>query len=655
MKDMGMGILQRVRAVSLKQVTIKDSFWSTRERNVAETVVPYQWDALNDAIPGAEPSHTIDNFRIAAGDTEGDYYGMVFQDSDLGKWLETVGFVLSQKSNRQLEKIADEVIDLLGRAQQRDGYLNTYFTVKEPGARWTNLKEDHELYCAGHLMEAAVAYYDATGKKKFLDIMSRYADYIGTVFGVEEGKKPGYDGHPEVELALVKLYQATGKQAYLELSKFFVDERGQKPHFFDLEAKERESQGKSYKNKRMHDYYQAHLPVREQKTAEGHSVRAVYLYSAMADLAAEYNDLELLNVCKELWNDVVRTKMYVTGGIGSSAYEERFTVPFDLPNDRAYTETCAAIGLMLWAHRLQQIDMNRDYADVMELALYNGVLSGISLDGKSYFYVNPLEVWPETANFRDDMSKVKVTRQPWFGCACCPPNIARLISSLGQYIYAKDEDHSELYVHLYIGSKVELEIGGKPVTLNQQTQYPWDGQVSLELTMDELTEFSISLRIPGWCKDAKISINGQETELVINNNGYAQINRSWENGDLVELNLSMPVEIIRSNPKVRTNAGKAALQRGPVVFCLEEEDNGVNLQDIFLPNDIQLDTYFDAGLLGGVTVITGTGTRSEVKKDDNALYTTQNYQRVPAPIKAIPYFAWSNRTPGEMIVWICSQ
>jgi DUF1680 family protein len=643
---------KQMKAVSLKQVMIEDSFWSARERNVAETVVPYQWDALNDSIPGAEPSHTIENFRIAAGEVEGEYYGMVFQDSDLGKWLETVGFVLSKKRNPQLEKIADDVIDLLGRAQQPDGYLNTYFTVKEPGARWTNLKEDHELYCAGHLMEAAAAYYDATGKRKFLDIMSRYANYIGTVFGEEPGKIRGYDGHPEVELALVKLYQATGNKAYLELSKFFVDERGQKPHFFDLEEQARKAQGKSYKNKRLKDYYQAHLPVREQKTAEGHSVRAVYLYSAMADLAVDYNDKELFDACKMLWNDTVRTKMYVTGGIGSSSHEERFTVPFDLPNDRAYTETCASIGLMFWAQRMLQIDMHHEYADVMELALYNGVLSGISLDGKSYFYVNPLEVWPDTANFRDDMSKVKVTRQPWFGCACCPPNIARLIASLGQYIYSSDGDNKELYVHLYIGSKLELNIDGRAVQLNQQTNYPWDGKAALEISLEQPSEFSIALRIPGWCKYAKVYINGQETEVPDNGNGYAQISRLWENGDRIELNLAMPVEIVRSHPKVRANAGKIALQRGPIVFCLEEEDNGPNLQDIIIPNDAQLDVQFDEGLLGGVTVITGTGTRSDVKEDDDALYSTDIYNRVPAPIKAVPYFAWSNRTPGEMTVWI---
>lgn len=649
---------QPLKAVSLKQVSIEDAFWSSRRKNVVETVVPYQWQALNDEIPGAEPSHTIENFRLAAGEAEGDYYGMVFQDSDLGKWLETVGFVLSGRRDPQLEQIADDVIDLLERAQQPDGYLNTYYTVKEPGKRWTNLRDNHELYCAGHLMEAAVAYYEATGKRKFLDIMSRYADYIGTVFGGEPGQKRGYDGHPEIELALVKLYRATGERKYLELSEFFVDERGRQPHFFDLESAERNEQppaGRKNK-KREYDYFQAHLPVREQTTAEGHAVRAVYLYSAMADLAVESGDTALLEACRKLWNDVVRTKMYVTGGIGSSEYEERFTVPFDLPNDRAYTETCAAIGLMFWAQRMLQIEKRREYADVMELALYNGVLSGISLDGKSYFYVNPLEVWPATANFRHDMSTVKATRQPWFGCACCPPNIARLIASLGQYIYSGNAADRELYVHLYIGSKLELDIDGQAVQVSQQSNYPWNGDVALEVTAERSAEFTIAVRIPGWCKGASVSVNGQHVDVTEQEGGYVRIARTWESGDRIDLSLDMPVELVRAHPNVRENAGKVALQRGPVVFCLEEEDNGANLQDIVLPADAKFDVSFDANKFGGVSVLTGTGLRSEVPaEDEHRLYATHGWDKVPAPVTAIPYFAWSNRTPGEMTVWIRSN
>jgi len=644
---------KHMEAVSIKNVTIHDSFWAEREQIVAKTVVPYQWDALNDAIPGAEPSHTIENFRIAAGDSEGEYYGMVFQDSDLAKWLETVGFVLAKHKDPQLEKIADDVIDLLGRAQQQDGYLNTYYTVKKPDERWTNLRDNHELYCAGHFMEAAVAYYEATGKRKVLDIMCKYADYIATIFGDEPGQIRGYDGHPEVELALVKLYEATDNKNYLELSKFFVDERGQQPHFFDHEAKEREEAGLGkQKEGRIYDYFQAHVPVREQFTAEGHSVRAVYLYSAMVDLAVEYNDVKLLDVCKKLWNDVVQKKMYIIGGIGSSAHEERFTVPFDLPNDRAYTETCAAIGLMFWAQRMLQVEKHRDYADVMELALYNGILSGMSLDGKSYFYVNPLEVWPDTANFRNDMKTVKVTRQPWFGCACCPPNIARLIASLGQYLYSQDKVEREVYVHLYIGSKLEIDMDGQTIQLTQTTNYPWDEQISLRLQLEQPTEFSLALRIPSWCKSATISVNGEVLNTRIHVNGYLKIRRVWQSEDSIELHLEMPIELVRSHPRVRENAGKAALQRGPVVFCLEEVDNGANLQDIVLPLGAKFDVHFDKELLGGVSIITGTGTRTEEKAEEHhSLYITQAFSRGPASIKAIPYVALSNRTPGEMTVW----
>ncbi|MCS7464904.1 glycoside hydrolase family 127 protein [Paenibacillus doosanensis] len=647
-----------MKPASLKQVRMTDTFWSSRQRNVTETVVPYQWDALNDAIPGAEPSHTIENFRLAAKEAEGEYYGMVFQDSDLGKWLETVGFVLSTQPDPQLERIADEVIDLLGRAQQPDGYLNTYYTVKEPGKRWTNLRDNHELYCAGHLMEAAVSYYEATGKRKFLDIMSRYADYIAEVFGRDDGQKRGYDGHPEIELALIKLARATGNDAYMELSKFFVDERGQQPHFFDLEADERIAAGDLRRDtpgqkKRLYDYFQAHLPVREQRTAEGHSVRAVYLYSAMAELAAQYGDEQLMNACKELWQDTVRRKMYVTGGIGSSAFEERFTVPFDLPNDRAYTETCAAIGLMFWAQRMLQIEKDRQYTDVMELALFNGVMSGISLDGKSYFYVNPLEVWPSAADFRNDMKSVKVTRQPWFGCACCPPNIARLIASLGQYLYSQQEDGGEIYVHLYAGSEFEAEVNGNQVRLSQQTNYPWDGQVTLEVTPAEPGEFTVALRIPGWCRQAAIRVDGQEADAAAHDNGYVKLRRVWQPGVRIELSLDMPVERMYSSPLVPANAGKAALQRGPVVYCLEEADNGANLHDIAIAADAEFDVHFDEKLLGGVAVLSGIGTRSVVPAESGqALYTTQSYSRTAVPITAIPYFAWSNRSRGEMTVWI---
>lgn len=643
--------MKKLSPVSLKNVTIHDPFWSQRQDVVRNTVIPYQWDALNDNIPGVEPSHTIENFRIAAGEAEGEYYGMVFQDSDLAKWLETVGYALATERDEQLEKIADEAIDLIGRAQQPDGYLNTYFTVAKPDQRWTNLRDDHELYCAGHMIEAAVAYYKATGKRKLLDIMCKMVDHIDSVIGNEEGKIPGYPGHPEIELALLKLYEVTKDPKHLELSRYFIEQRGQEPNFFIEEAKKRGEEPSQFHNS---TYSQCHLPVREQKTAEGHAVRAVYLYSSMVDLAAETNDPSLFEACKTLWHNITRNRMYVTGGIGSSSYREAFTVDYDLPNDRAYAETCAAIGLMFFAHRMQQVEPNREYADVAELALYNGILSGMSLDGKSYFYVNPLEVWPDTALHRNDMRHVKTVRQGWFECACCPPNIARLIASLGEYIYSTNEKDNELYIHHYIGSDAQITLGNTQVKLSLQSKAPWDELKTVQLSLSEAAEFTLALRWPGWCRDVQVSVNGEAigAASVLDENGYLKITRIWNDNDQLEIRLSMPVEVVRPHPEIRVNAGKVALKKGPLVFCLEEIDNGKNLPDLSINRDssFQIET---SEALGGVPVIVADGKRSDTSKlTGNTLYFTEALPTTPATIKAIPYFAWANRGQGEMLVWI---
>lgn len=642
--------MKKMEPLSVKNVKIRDAFWSPRQDLIRNTVIPYQWDILNDRVPGVEPSHTIKNFRITSGEMEGDYYGMVFQDSDLYKWLETVGFALAVEQDEKWRKIADEVVELIGRAQQPDGYLNTFYTVRHPEKRWTNLKEDHELYCAGHFIEAAVAYYEATGNQKIIDIATRLVDHISSVLGPEPGKKRGYPGHPEIELALIKLYRITKNPNHLELCRFFIDERGRQPHYFDIEASHRDGDRWGFKN---YDYFQAHLPVREQRTAEGHAVRAVYLYSGMADLAAELNDESLLKACRTLWKNVTRKRMYVTGGIGSSAHQERFTVDYDLPNDRAYTETCAAIGLIFWAHRMLQIEADGEYADVMERALYNGALSGISLDGKSYFYVNPLEVWPDACNHRKDMETVKVARQPWFGCACCPPNIARLLASLGQYIYSCNERDKEVFIHLYIGGQAKMVIDGQQTTIEQCTNYPWDGQINITVSLEQEAEFTIALRIPGWCNNASLTVNGEQIPVkTVTEKGYAKIKRVWKEGDRIELNLPMPVEIIRSHPAVRANAGKIAIQRGPVIYCLEEADNGKNLKDIMIPVNTALTAHFEPDLLKGVVVITGEARRTAPSSYDDELYTNSSFKQVPVQIKAIPYYAWSNRGPGEMLVWV---
>ncbi|MFS0637705.1 beta-L-arabinofuranosidase domain-containing protein [Mesobacillus foraminis] len=641
--------MKKTAETGSSKITVTDPFWGHYLEVVRDHVIPYQWEALNDRLPDTEPSHAIENFRIAAGEAEGEFFGMVFQDSDVAKWLEAVAFSLENEQNAKLEQTADDVIALLGRAQDESGYLNTYYTVKEPDQRWTNLRDNHELYCAGHLMEAAVAYYKATGKRQFLEIMCRYADYIDSVFGREEHKLKGYPGHQEIELALVKLYDVTGNERYLNLSKYFIDERGKQPHYFDLEKREREDTKPFWFNN-DYAYHQAHKPVRDQKEAVGHAVRATYMYTAMADLAARTNDESLKTACETLWENVTQKQMYVTGGIGSMVFGEAFSFDYDLPNDLSYTETCASIALVFWANRMLNLDANSKYADVMELALYNGTISGMDLDGKKFFYVNPLEVLPKACETRNDKKHVEPVRQTWFGCACCPPNLARLIASIGHYIYSQKE--KELFVHLYMGNETRLEADGKEVELVQQTNYPWDGQVSI--TVNPATEhtFTLALRIPGWARSAVVKVNGKTVDHEsFMKNGYVYLNRSWTKGDQVELSLPMTVERIQSNPLVRHNVGKVALKRGPVVYCLEEADNGENLHGILLPRNAELKAEYIAELLDGVVVITGEAERI-VQDNWSSLYRPVEEQTRQVQIKAVPYYAWCNREPGEMIVWV---
>lgn len=549
-----------------------------------------------------------------------------------------------------MERKADDVIDLIGRAQQKDGYINTYYTIKKPNQRWTNLQDDHELYCAGHLIEAAVAYYNATGKGKLLDIACKFADYICTVFGNEEGKIPGYPGHQEIELALLKLYEATNEEKFLELSKYFIDQRGQHPHYFVMERKKLGRTG-PYWYAHGFKYNQSHVPVREQKEAVGHAVRAVYMYTAMADLAKKLGDQSLKNACKRLWENVTQKQMYITAGIGSSEHGESFTFDYDLPNDTSYTETCASIGLVFWAKKMLDLEINSQYADVMERALYNGTISGLGLDGKSFFYVNPLEVWPTAIKMRRDKSHVKPVRQSWFPCACCPPNLARLIGSIGKFIYSTTAE--AIFVHLYIGNGSTFRLGNQNVRLMQKTNYPWNGNVEITVNPENETRFTISLRIPGWCKYAEVKVNGKAVALKTNGkNGYFHLDRLWKQGDMIQIHFHMPVERIRSNPQVRENIGKVALQRGPIVYCLEEVDHGANLPGIYLPKDSRLQAEYDEELLGGVVVITGEAYRIHEGSWIDELYSDKELDMVPIKIKAVPYYAWCNREPGEMLVWI---
>ena len=640
----------------LNTVDIDDKFWSPYRKLVKEVVLPYQWDVLNDKVPEAEPSHTIKNLRIAAGLEEGEFYGFFFQDTDLAKWLEAVAYSLQTDPDKDLEKIADEAIDLVGKAQEPDGYLNSYYQVKAKGKRWTNLYECHELYTLGHFIEAGVAYYEATGKRKLLDIVCKFADYVDTVFGPEDGKLKGYDGHQEVELALVRLYRVTGEERYLKLSKFFIDERGKEPFYFadEWEKRGRKSDWDLPEKKtpsENREYNQAHLPVREQKVAVGHAVRMVYMLTGMADVAKECGDEELLKACRTVWNNIVSKQMYITGGIGSTSIGEAFTFDYDLPNDTIYAETCASIGLIVFAQRMLLIENKRSYADFIEKALFNVIVGSMAKDGKHYFYVNPLEVWPEASEKNPVKLHVKPVRQKWFGCACCPPNLARLITSLQQYIYTVGD--KTLYIHQYIGGSMKTNIKGSEVIVKQESNYPWDGSISIQIQPETDTEFDICLRIPGWCKKQNLQINGKNTDIRdLLKDGYVHINRVWKKGDVINLNLDMPIEIMEANPLVRSNAGKVAIQRGPVVYCLEEIDNGANLNDLELANGARPKAVYDEELLGGAVVIFSEGFRRSNEGWEGELYRAYESKLTPVVIKAVPYYMWGNRNPGEMLVWL---
>lgn len=637
-------------SIPLHNIHISDKFWNKYVKLVKEVIIPYQWDILNDRLEGVETSHCIENFRIAAGEKEGEYYGAVFQDTDVAKWLEAVGFVLSFERDEKLEALADETIELIGRAQQPDGYLNTYFTIKEPELRWTNLTEGHELYTAGHMIEAAVAYYEATGKRKMLDIMCRCADLICRTFGPEEDQIHGYPGHQEIELALVKLYRTTGEKRYLDTAKYFIDIRGEGENYFLREEK-------SEKYKRIFPefagydpkYSQSHLPVREQKTAEGHAVRAVYMYSAMADLAYECGDGSLMDACKVLWEDMVNKRMYITGSIGSSGLLERFTTDYDLPNDCNYSETCASIGLAMFGKRMADITKNASYMDVVEKALYNTVLSGIAMDGKSFFYVNPLEVWPDNCIPRTSREHVKPVRQKWFGVACCPPNITRTLASLGQYIYFQEEN--EIYVNMFISNTAETTINGVPFRLKLSGDFPWENKIRMEIKGDRKTEAAIAFRIPSYAKNFTVSCKGKavETEIV---NSYAVLKDEFENEE-IEICFDAPAVFVRANPQVRADSGKVALMKGPLVYCLEETDNGENLASVMVTADQDIDVCYEENLFGGSQVLKLSGKKiTQEGWEDGTLYSEAKPVIDRTEITAVPYCYWGNRNTGEMAVWI---
>ena len=586
--------LKMIEQIDFSHVKINDNFWSPRLSKHVSATLPVCIDQIENQ------TGRIRNFENAAKG-EGEHSGIFFDDSDVYKALEGMAYSLINNPDPELEKKADEWIDKFAAAQQPDGYINTFYTLTGLDKRWTNM-DKHEMYCAGHMIEAGVAYYQATGKRKLLDVCIRMTDHMMSQFG--PGKRHWVPGHEEIELALVKLYQTTQEQKYLDFAYWLLEERGHGHGTMGDEGKWDPV------------YYQDIVPVRRLTDISGHAVRCMYLYCGMADVAALKNDTGYIAAIDRLWDDVVHRNMYITGGIGSSRDNEGFTEDYDLPNLDAYCETCASVGMVLWNQRMNQLTGDSKYIDVLERSLYNGALAGISLGGDRFFYVNPLE------------SKGDHHRQEWYGCACCPSQLSRFLPSIGNYIYASSDD--ALWVNLYIGNTGQIRIGESDILLTQETDYPWDGSVKLTISTSQPLEKEIRLRIPNWCKTYDLSINGKRIN-VSEEKGYAVI-KDWKSQDVIALDMDMPVEIVAADPHVKENFGKRAIQRGPLVYCMEEIDNPEYFDQIQLSPSTTFQTAFVSDILNGIKTIKTNG------RAQSATF--------------IPYYAWDNRKAGKMRVWI---
>jgi len=618
-----------VKPVPFTAVSVDDGFWTPRLETNRKVTIPYCFEKC-------EQTGRIRNFEKAAGLLQGKHEGIYFNDSDVYKVMEGAAYSLAVHPETMLRLYLEKVIKIMAAAQWEDGYLFTFYSLPErqPAKRWTNVQSIHEQYCAGHMYEGAVAHYQLTGEKSFLDVATKNADLICEVFG--PGRRTDPPGHQEIEIGLCKLYRATGDRKYLDQAKFFLDQRGRPGN-----------RGPDGKKGLYGKYSQDHIPVTEQAEAVGHSVRAAYLYTGMADVAALTADMKYVKAIDAIWGDVVGTKLYLTGGIGAAGGHEGFGGPYELPNMRAYSETCASIANVFWNHRMFLMRGHGKYIDVLERILYNAALAGVSMEGDRFFYPNPLE------------SAGQHQRSPWFGCACCPSNVARFIPSVPGYAYAYRG--KDVYVNLFISGRAVVETDRNKITVIQETKYPWDGDVSIRLEPEQSDRFAVYVRIPGWARNEPVPSDlyrfqrHLDAEPVIRVNskpgavniekGFVRIERKWEKGDKIELSLPMPVRRVIANDKVSADRGRVALQRGPIVFCLEWPDNDGDVLNVMIPDDAPLRAEFRGDLLNGVCVITGTG-RLTKRTLDGAI--------VPAGRKrftAIPYYAWAHRGRGPMTVW----
>jgi len=614
--------LDELEPVSFSKVIIDDYFWKPRIDKIATATLPACIYQTETATP------RIQNFVNAAKKKKGSFKGLVYDDSDVFKALEAMSYSIKDNPDTELERKADEWIDIIAAAQMPDGYLNTYYELTDIHKRWTEIP-NHEDYCAGHLIEAAVAYYNATGKRKLLDVAIRYANHIDSTFRLQN--RHWISGHEEIELALVKLYHTTGNDRYLKLADWYLQQRGHgtKMGWYTPE------------------YWQDVKPVKEQTKITGHAVRAMYLYTGAADVAAATGDTGYMKAMKKVWQDVVYRNMYITGGIGSSGDNEGFTTDYDLPNQDAYCETCASVGMVLWNKQMNLLTGESKYMDVLERSLYNGALDGLSLSGDKFFYGNPLT------------SVGGYGRSEWFGTACCPANIARLVASLGDYIYAKT--NNSIYINLFVGSHTTIPVGRTNVSVEQKTNYPWSGDVTVYISPSKKDQFKVMIRIPGWAKNEPVpgntyyyfkpdttnftlSVNDKPANYTLQN-GYAVINRKWKKGDSIQLHLPMQVHRIVAIDSIKADENRVALERGPLMYCIEQADNN-NILNVVLPDNASFHTEYEPSKLDGIVQITANANAIEPAAGGISV------QQVQQPVTFIPYYAWANRSKGQMQMWL---
>jgi hypothetical protein len=629
--------MRQYSPVNVAKVSIGGDFWRERLDTVLTRTVPSQYEQLgrHGILDSLTPTSPPPPLRIPRN--HHNFTTQIFWDSDIGKWIEAASYALSHRRDAAIEAKIEGIVDRLAAVQLPDGYLNLWYIGREIDKRWTNLRDNHELYCAGHMLEGALAYWQATGRRRLLDIMERYVDHIAATFGPGPGQKRGYCGHQEIELALIKLYAATKDRRRLDLAAYFIDERGRQPHYFDAEAVARGDDPKAFWA-RTYEYNQSHKPVREQTKVVGHAVRAMYMYAAMADLAAELGDGSLKRACEVLWQDVTGKRMYVTAGLGPAAANEGFTTDYDLPNATAYAETCASVALIFWAQRMLNLECDGRYADVLERALYNGALSGLSREGTHYYYENPLE------------SAGNHHRWAWHHCPCCTMNVARLIASVGGYFYSTGED--VLAVHLYCSSTAQVAVAGRTVRIRQETDYPWSGAVKIAVEPDGEAAFALRLRAPDGRRPLAVLVNGQRAGYRLAN-GYAVVARTWRAGDTVSLELDMPAERLYAHPAVKMDVGRVCLKRGPLVYCAESADNpGISPATARLPREAAIEDRRRPDLFDGIVTLTAVGSTPTAADWNGQLYRATPAAWEPAPLTFIPYYLWDNREPGEMMVWL---